>query len=218
MLSLVLCLVFFVLFIFCCIMSGNYLLRSMLDHYVNEHENFSNINDNTIDKNIERLDDCSKVDMKSQEILNFQTGTNIPLSPNNYSNYIGNIYLVNESENNKTNKKDKYNLNQKLTLQKPKLLYDGIWESVMEQNNDYDHQYWNLTNGNIGMDNYWSDDLIRINKKIPEDFIDKSAVFENTKNNYFEYCNDTVYDVDDIELSCFPEIFTAGITENTPNN
>jgi hypothetical protein len=152
--------------------------------------------------------------MKSQEILNFQTGTNIPLSPNNYSNYIGNIYLVKNNENN--NKKDKYNLNKKLTLQKPKLLYDGIWESVMEQNNDYDHQYWDLTNGNIGMDDYWSDDLIRVNKKIPEDFIDKSAVFENTKDNYFEYCNDTVYEVDDNELSCFPEIFTAGITKNTP--
>ena len=215
MLSLIIGIAFFLLFIFFFIVGGNYALRNVIDHFLNNHENFANINDNIIDKNIERLDDCSKVDQEGQKTLNFQTGTNIPLSPNNYSNYVGNIYLINDKDKDKKNIKQKYDSNNKLYLQKPKLLYDGIWDStILENNNGYEHQYWNLTNGNIGMDNYWSNDLLRINKKFPENYIDKTAVFENTKNSYFAYCNDTVYDVDDKELSCFPEIFTAGIIKN----
>jgi hypothetical protein len=186
-----------------------------VDHFLTQPENFSNMNNLLIDKNIERLDDCSKVDLEGQQTLNFQTGTNIPLSPNNYSNYVGDIYLVKDKKKNKNNVNNK---NNKLTLQKPQLLYDGIWKSIMIENNGgYEHQYWDMTNGNIGMDNYWSNDLIRVNKKFPKNYIDETAVFENTKNSYFAYCNDTVNDVDDKELSCFPEIFTVGITKNTPN-
>ena len=87
MLSLIIGIAFFLLFIFFFIVGGNYALRNVIDHFLNNHENFANINDNIIDKNIERLDDCSKVDQEGQKTLNFQTGTNIPLSPNNYSGF-----------------------------------------------------------------------------------------------------------------------------------
>lgn len=206
MLSVLIGILAFFVIIFLLIAGGNFLLSGMIDHFLDGQENFENIYE---DKNIELNDECSKIDLKSQEILNFQTGTNIPLSPINYSDYVGDIHIIKDS-----GLKNDKKINSKLSLKKPVLLYDGIWKSDMKYNDEgYEHQYWNLTNGNIGMDEYWSDDLIRINKKIPNNYIDKTAVCGKGKNidDYLLYCNDTVYDVEDTELSCFPQIFTAGM-------
>jgi hypothetical protein len=210
MLSLIIALIFFIIFIFLIIFAGNYLLRHTIDHYINNHqENFEN-NFLSDDKNIELNDDCTKLDLKSQKILNFQTATNIPLSQNNYSNYVGKIHMIKDKNHDQSKNK--------ISLKHPLLLYDGIWKSTIAQNEDgYEHQYWNLTNGNIGIDGYWSDDLIRTNKNIPDNYIDKTAICNNPpENNYFNYCNDTVYDVEDKEIECFPEIFTAGMVSANP--
>ena len=70
----------------------------MVDKFIlTENEYFENT-DNSI---INPTDDCVKMDIVTQKHLNFQTGTNIPLSPNHYDNYIGKIYIndnINENE------------------------------------------------------------------------------------------------------------------------
>jgi hypothetical protein len=210
MLSIIIGIFLFGIFIFLLISGGNYLLRNMVDHFINDYkENFENKSEYK-DKNIELNDACSKLDLKSQEVLNFQTGTNIPLSQVNYSNYVGDIYIVKDKDRTEDNPN-----NSKYLLKKPLLLYDGIWKSDMQFNKTGDeHQYWDLTNGNIGIDGYWSDDLIRTNKDLPKNYIDKTAVYQDTNNKYFTYCNDTVYDVEDKEIECFPEIFSAGMPLN----
>ncbi len=95
MISLIFAIIFLILFVFFCIAGGNYMLRNMVDNVLskNNKENFSNINDL-----VNPVDECQKTDMEMQKVLNFQTATNIPLSPNNYKNYIGSIYIDDKIE------------------------------------------------------------------------------------------------------------------------
>ena len=207
MISLIFAIIFFMLFIFFCIAGGNYLLKSMIDNVLSnsEGEHFSNMEEIIIRPE----DECKKIDELSQNTLNFQTSTNIPLSPNYYKNFIGSIYIDDDD-------KKQYNpFNKgKHCLKKNKLLYDGIWDSDIKNNSPYEIQEWKLTNGNLTNGYYCSNKLLEVNKPMPTNFIDKSATPPPIPTNYYVYFNDTVDDVFDKELICFPSVFNDGITED----
>ena len=203
MISLIFSFIFFIVFIILCIVGGNHLLRSMVDSVLNDNENFKNFNDEDV---INPTDECKKNDIKAQNTLNFQTATNIPLSPTNYSNFVGKIYTDYEmNTQNEELQKGKY------CLKKSKLLYDGIWDPIINKNNDFEQESWNLTNGDLYDGYYCSDKLIQVNKPLPKNYIDESATPPIKDGDYYTYFNDLVDDKYDIELSCFPEIFNKGI-------
>lgn len=209
MISLIFAIIFFILFIFLLIYGFNHILRSMIDHVLEgSSENFENYlgDENNV---VNPVDDCSKIDRLTENRLNFQTATNIPLSPNtNYQNYVGNIYS-NE------NKKQENNLDKgNYCLKKSKLLYDGIWDPIIESNNGMQYETWNLTNGNLTDGYYCSNKLLEVNKPIPKNFIDHSATPPINDMKYYTYFNDPVNDKYDTEIACFPSVFNAGITED----
>jgi len=206
MISLLFCIFFFILFIFLSIAGGNVVLKMMIDNVLSKSEKFQNMNiDNSIDNSIVNpVDDCKKIDLKSEQNLNFQTATNIPLSPNYYQNYIGSIYMNNDTKKNNDLKDGMY------CLKKSKLLYDGIWNPIINKDSPYEYESWNLTNGNLSDDYYCSDKLLEVNKPFPENYIDKTATPIIKGDNYYMYFNDTKNDIFDIEIECFPEIFDTG--------
>jgi hypothetical protein len=181
----------------------------MVDHVLsNSDEHFTNNleDDNNI---VNPIDDCSKMDIITENRLNFQTATNIPLSPNtNYVNYVGNIY----SNENTTleNNMDKGNY----CLKKSKLLYDGIWDPIIENNDGTQFETWNLTNGNLTDGYYCSNKLLEVNKPFPKNFIDHLATPPISDIKYYTYFNDPVNDKYDTEIACFPSVFNPGITED----
>ena len=99
----------------------------------------------------------------------------------------------------------------KYCLKKSKLLYDGIWDPIINKNNDFEQESWNLTNGDLYDGYYCSDKLIQVNKPLPKNYIDKSATPPIKDGDYYTYFNDPIDDKYDIELSCFPEVFNKGI-------
>jgi hypothetical protein len=208
MISLIFAIIFFFLFIFFCIAGGNYLLKSMIDNVLSKQEHFMNNNENEIESAINPTDDCSKIDIDIQNNLNFQTATNIPLSPYYYRNYVGDLYIDDNIKEINELKNGKY------CLKKGKLLYDGIWDSSISNDNPYEFEQWNITNGNITDGYYCSDKLLEVNKPFPKNYIDKSATPPIVNGQYYTYFNDTQDDVFDTEISCFPSIFNAGITED----
>ena len=117
------------LILFLIVMFGNYLLRKLIDSVLKKKEGFTNTNNK-----INPLDDCRKKDEISLERLNFQTGTNIPISPFYYKNYVGTPYIVNENDKSKIRK------DEGIPLKKNKLLYDGIWDSVENIDNPLQKQ------------------------------------------------------------------------------
>jgi len=206
MIALIFAIIFFILFVFFVIAGGNYILRKMIDNILVKTENFDNI-DNKDNSIINPIDECKKLDERNYNNLNFQTATNIPLSPNYYKNYIGNIYMVDTKPVNELTK-GKYCLN------KGKLLYDGIWDPIINKEAPYEYETWALTNGNLTDGYYCSDKLIEVNKPFPKDYKDCSATPPITDSSYYTYFNDTQDDVFDAEISCFPSVFNAGITED----
>lgn len=209
MFSIIITVILIILFIFFIIMIGNYTLSKVIDSFIG-NDTVEKFDNKPHKKDVNELDDCRKIDLKGNNTLNFQTGTNIPLSPNYYKDYVGKIYTT--DQNIKIMKNDK-----KYALYKPKLLYDGIWNPVMESNDGYDNQSWELTDGNLVYDDYWSNNLLRTNKEIPKDYIDKTAVTPIIGGQYYTYCNDLSDDVDDKELSCFPSIFNTGLDSCKPS-
>jgi len=203
MISLIFCIIFFLLFIFLSIAGGNFILRTMIDNILSKSEKFQNMNDDNLI--INPIDDCKKIDQEAEKKLNFQTATNIPLSPNYYKNYIGSIYMNDNIKPNNELKDGMY------CLKKSKLLYDGIWDPKINKESPYEYETWNLTNGNLSDDYYCSDKLIEINKPFPENYIDKTATPCIEGEKYYTYFNDTQNDKYDIEIQCFPEIFNKGI-------
>ena len=204
--SLVLAFVFFIIFIFLSISGLNFALKRMIDSVLNNHkEDFTN-NDNSI---VNPIDDCRKIDVLTDNQLNFQTATNIPLSPVDYKNYVGNIYIPN-SKNNENNQLT----HGKYCMMKPKLLYDGIWESEIKKENPFEKQDWKLTNGDLTDGYYCSDKMIETNKPIPENYKDESSTPPITDGKYYTWFNDTYDDIFDTQISCFPSVFNAGITED----
>ena len=210
--SLIFSIIFFILFVFFIIAGGNYMLRSMVDNVLaGKKEKFTNFKElNQVeDISINPIDACKQIDNVSLENLNFQTATNIPLSPYYYKNYVGEIYINNESKNNITSPND-----DTYCLKKSKLLYDGIWDPSIKNNDGYEYENWNLTNGNLTDGYYCSNKLIEVNKPFPKNYVDKSATPPIVGGEYYTYFNDTQDDVFDTEIQCFPSVFNAGITED----
>ena len=203
MISLIFCIIFFILFIFFSIVGGNYALRIMIDNILSKTEKFQNMDNDNF--NVNQVDDCKKIDLESEEKLNFQTATNIPLSPNYYKNYIGSIYMNDDIKSINELKDGMY------CLKKSKLLYDGIWNPIINKESPYEDETWELTNGDLSDDYYCSDKLLEINKPFPKNYIDKSATPVIKGEKYYTYFNDTVDDVFDTEIQCFPQIFNKGI-------
>lgn len=202
MISLIFCIVFFIIFIFLTIAGGNFVLKMMVDNVLSKSEKFQNMNNDNL---INPVDDCKKIDIESEKNLNFQTSTNIPLSPNYYKNYIGTIYMNDDIKQTNDLKDGMY------CLKKSKLLYDGIWNPIINKELPYEYQSWELTNGNLSDDYYCSDKLLEVNKPFPENYIDKSATPEIEGGEYYTYFNDTQNDKYDTEIQCFPQIFNKGI-------
>ena len=224
-----------ILFIFFSIKLFNNILKKVLDNILTKsEENFENKNKD-IDNIVNPLDKCRIIDNITNNNLNFQTATNIPLSPYKYKNYIGNIYIDDNLDNNKDENKNKigndilnnnrelkkYELlydgiwddkikddltDNKYVLKKNKLLYDGIWDNKIKNNNGYLKESWKLTNGKLIDGYYFSDKLIEINKPFPDNIIDVSSTPPVLDGNYYTYYNDKEYDVDDNEIACFGTI------------
>lgn len=198
MISIIFAVIFLLLFIFFIIAGGNYLLKSVIDHVLNNTEEFSNMN--PIDNIINPLDECKKIDFENKDTLNFQTATNIPLSPYYYKDHVGALY-TNVSNG------DELKMNSELPnvycLKKSKLLYDGIWDNEITKEDSYVSEKWNLTNGNLSDDYYCSNKLIEVNKPTPVNFIDKSATPTIGHTQMYEFINDPIYDVNDTEIQCF---------------
>jgi hypothetical protein len=199
MISLIFAIIFLVLFIFFVIAGGNYLLRSVLDHVLNNTEEFTNMNPDT-NLLINPVDKCRKIDFDNKDKLNFQTATNIPLSPFEYKDHVGALY-TNESDNHdlKTN----LELGNTYCLKKSKLLYDGIWDSKIEQDGTFLTQKWNLTNGDLSDDYYCSNKLIEVNKPIPKNFLDMSATPILGHTQMYQFINDPINDPNDTEITYF---------------
>ena len=211
--TLILVVFFLVIFILLSYVTVNYLFKNMIDSFLPK-ENFSNYENITFKKKLlNEKDNCKKIDQLGNDLLQNQTGTNIPLSPNNYENYVGVIYDNIKDDNNNELKKGNY------CLYKNELMFDGIWKSKMQNpKNGYLYQNWDLTNGkNVMNDYYCSDKLVEINRKMPENFHDNTSVydFDNVKSK--TYYNDCLDDPNDIQLSCFPTVFNKGISSSTKN-
>jgi len=210
MITLILVVFFLVVFIILTIAGGNYGLKLLIDSVIGDSketfDNYSNKN-NLIDS----IDNCKQIDKFNLEKLNTQTGVNLPLSPNNYEDYVGIIYDNMKDDKNDELKQGNY------CLYKNELLYDGIWKSDMKNPKPgFLDQDWTLTNGNVMNDYYCSDKLVQLNKKIPNNFMDFSQTPPPLKEiNKITYFNDCKDDPLDIQLSCFPPIFNKGMTPTT---
>ena len=205
-----------VIFVVGAIVGGNHALRSAVDHVLastssfdsssSSSEHFSNKARKNNDIELVKMDECKKMDEQAQKRLNFQTGTNIPLSPHSYKNYVGNTHIYKNKNDYVSCKSDTF------YLPKNKLLYDGIWESKNENENPYLYESWKLVNKPVPYDYYTSQKMFQVNKKIPKNFIDKSAVTKSTQNSkYYTYINDNMDDVCDKEIVCFENVFNKGI-------
>jgi hypothetical protein len=181
----------FIIFMF------NFLLRKALESFVTQDEHFLN-------DNLNNMDGCKKIDELSNEQLNFQTATSIPLSPyHNVSQYVGNVYS--------DDKMPEIVEPTTYGFSKPKLLYDGIWLPTIEKGDNVEKVNWTLTNGGIVDGHYFANgqNLFQQNKPFDKNKIDKSAVYKYiTNEKVYGYYNDVFDDPLDIEVDCFPEIFT----------
>lgn len=202
MISLIFAIIFLLLFIFFVIAGGNYLLKSVIDHVLNNTEEFTNMNPvkTIIDNSINPVDKCRKIDFDNKNTLNFQTATNIPLSPYEYKDHVGVLY-TNESDN--KDLKKNLELGNTYCLKKSKLLYDGIWDSKIEKDGAFVIQEWNLTNGDISDDYYCSNKLIEVNKPIPQNFLDMSSTPVLGHTPMYEFINDPVNDPNDTQITYF---------------
>ena len=93
MISLIVTLVILIFVVILSIFGFNSLLRSTVDKFVSNNENFVNSNKINNFSNLPYLDACKKLDIPLKETLNSQTCTNIPLNPIYYNNHIGNINI-----------------------------------------------------------------------------------------------------------------------------
>lgn len=208
MISLIITLVVLILFIILTIYSINSFLFNVVDKFVSKKENFENYNKY---KQSINLDACKKLDNMSKKVLNTQTGTNIPLNPVKYNNFVGDLNIYKNKANNELKQGN-------LCLNQDELLYDGVWQSNNRKiKNGFLNQDWNLTNGNIINDYICSDKLIQTNKTLPQDYIDCTTTPNLKEMDTTIYFNDKLDDPLDLQINCFPDEFNKGITINTKN-
>jgi hypothetical protein len=214
MISLIITLIVLILFIIITIYGINSFLFSVVDKFVSKNENFENYNQHNqlIQHNqIPNMDSCKKLDNISRNIVNTQTGTNIPLNPIQYNDHIGQLNIYNDKKNDEL-KQGKFCANQN------ELLYDGIWKSDMNNlQNGFLNQSWELTNGNVINNYVCSDKFIQTNKTLPDDYIDCTTTPDLKEEDTTIYFNDKKDDPLDLQINCFPEEFNKGITPNTRN-
>ena len=155
MITLILVIFFLVVCILLTIAGGNYALRNLVDSALGKKETFENPNQ-IKKKIINSMDDCKQIDKFNTGKLNMQTGTNIPLSPNYYDDYVGIVYDDIKDPKNDELKNGDY------CLYKNELLYDGIWKSNMKHSKSgFIEQDWELTKGNVMNDYYYRSFLTR---------------------------------------------------------
>lgn len=216
MITLIIVVFFLIVFIILTIAGGNYALHSLVTNALGDGDNketFNNYKNKSTKHNlINSLDNCKQIDKFSLEKVNTQTGTNIPLSPNYYDDYVGIVYDDIKDPKNDELKNGDY------CLYKNELLYDGIWKSNMKHSKSgFIEQDWELTKGNVMNDYYCSNKLVQLNKKIPKDFMDYSSTPPAKEVDMKTYFNDCKDDPLDLQLSCFPSVFDKGITPTTKN-
>lgn len=211
MISLIITLIVLILFIIITIYSINSFLFSVVDKFVSKNENFENYNQHNPYNKIPSMDSCKKLDNISRNIVNTQTGTNIPLNPIYYNDHVGQLNIYKNTTINEL-KQGKWCANEN------ELLYDGIWKSDMNNlHNGFLNQSWKLTNGNIVNNYVCSDKFIQTNKTLPEDYIDCTTTPDLKEQDTSIYFNDKKDDPLDLQINCFPSDFNKGITPNTRN-
>ncbi len=202
MISLIITLIILVLIIILTIYGINVALRTTVDSFLNK-EKFQNFN-NMINQ-VPDLDACKKIDYPLKNTLNSQTGTNIPLNPIYYNNHVGQLKMFKDSDNNELKKGC-------LCAYQNELLYDGIWKSNIEKKNKgFLNQNWILTNGNVKNDYVCSDNFLRFNKTMPDDYNDCSALPNLQKMDMNIHFNDKKDDPLDLQIACFPNEFNKGM-------
>src|SRR5210317_2214192 len=100
MISLIITLIVLILFIIITIYSINSFLFSVVDKFVSKNENFENYNQHNPYNKIPSMDSCKKLDNISRNIVNTQTGTNIPLNPIYYNDHVGQLNIYKNTTNN----------------------------------------------------------------------------------------------------------------------
>ena len=217
MISLIFFIVFILIFLFLCYAGGNYILHNMINHVLS-NQSVSSSKENFENKfedygKVNPLDECKKMDEFTQNTLNFQTATNIPLSPYYYKDYVGIIYC-NDEPIKETLELSKGNY----CMRKPKLLYDGIWDPKIENNDEgYEYQNWKLTKGNLYQGYYCSDKLLEVNKEIPANFRDLSATPPVEGGDYYNYLIDSYQDPLDTQLHCFGNVSPKDLGYSNPD-
>ncbi len=192
---------------------SNYFLKSALDHYSNNKEGFENLTDAS-NQSIRPIDECSKRDLKEQNILFSPSSGGIPDAPFKYVNYVGEIYREIPNE---TLGKD----NGIYCIKKPKLLYDGIWEPYIFAKNGNEKTEWSLTDGNLFEGDICMKSLYNTLKPMPKYLpADCPPMYDTTIG---VYCNGPVMnDPQDItspidsQVIAFPSIFTPGLPGESP--
>ena len=184
--------IFFILAIvfvfFLVVLLGNFLLKKVIDAVLVKKERFQNAGKESF---LPQMDACSKNDEIGSEQLNFQTGTNIPISPFYYRNYVGTPYIE-ESPPSYMNG----------IFIKNKLLYDGIWESNEKAEAPYMTETWKMTNGDVIEGTYGrvTENLLQMSPKMPNGEVKKDPI---QGGYYYTFFNDTQDDVADVEIKCF---------------
>jgi hypothetical protein len=185
MITVFIILIIIILFIFIFIAGGNFLLKLMVENAIKK-ENFKNKRENFKNKKENIEENCEE----NIETLHFQTATNIPLSPYYYKNYVGELYVNNDNNNNH------------------ELLYDGIWYPTIHKESPYEYETWKLNGNNKNRNCLYDDRFIQINKPFPENYIDKTMIqnINYNKGKYYTYYNDTQNDVEDKQIDCFENL------------
>ena len=211
MVSLIITIIVLGIIIVLTIFGINSAFSGMIDNIIGENkENFINYDET---QNINILDACKKMDIALKKDLNFQTGTNIPLSPTCYEDHVGQQYITDEHYTPQTELH-----NGQYCAYQNELLYDGIWKSKMENpKKGFLQQNWGLTSGNVMNDFVCSDNFIRLNKPIPKDYKDCSSTPPAKPIETGVYFNDALDDPLDLQINCFPIEFDKGITPTTKN-
>ena len=188
---------------------GNFLLRKMVESFLPKKEGFTNF-----DKAYSKPDECSQLDHKDENLLFAQVSTNIPLAPNHYSQFVGEIYTDFPQNADNLTPRPKCSSSGFPFVKLPKcaFFYDGIFDPSIEKNEGWEFTNYKMDPKTKNYDYYYSDKMLEHNFRTPDNWRDLSSTpyIEGEKVQW--YFNNTQEDPMDNELYCWENIFTAGIT------
>ncbi len=208
--------IFFVIIIVVIIFSiGNYLLRKIVESFLQKKEGFSNM-----DRAYLAPDECSQIDHMGDDKLYMQCSTNIPMAPFKYADFVGEIYTHEPKNGDNLTPPPSCNNSQYnfVSLIKPKLIYDGIFDPHIKKDDGWESTEYTMNPDTIVYEKYFSNKMLEHNFKVPNQWRDLSStpyVEGGDKVQYF--FNDTQQDVMDTELYCWDQIFNAGVTNQLKN-